>query len=149
MINRPNCISHYNENMGGTELQDQCVANYRIGVRGKKWYWPIFTWMVDIAINNAWIIYRKFNKNVSNLDFRREIAQVYLNRYGVKSAGAGRKKVHREPFPDVRYDRKDHFVAPCNRRRCAGAGCVTFGRTQCQKCDVGLCVKCFISYHTK
>lgn len=61
--------------------------------------------------------------------------QIYLNRYGVKQT-AGRKKVHGKPFPDVRFDKIYYFVAPCDRRHCAGEGCSTFGRTQCQKCDV-------------
>ncbi|KAG5864540.1 hypothetical protein JTB14_007595 [Gonioctena quinquepunctata] len=43
LVNRPQCIAMYNKNMGGTDLMDHGVAYYRIGIRGKKWYWPIFT----------------------------------------------------------------------------------------------------------
>lgn len=83
LINRPTCIYKYNENMGGTDLQDQYVANYRVGIRGKKWHWPIFTCTLDIALNNAWTIYKKHNKNVSNFDFFWEIVHFYLNYCGV------------------------------------------------------------------
>ena len=78
MVSRPNCIASYN-NMGGVDLMDQGIASYRIGIRGKKWYWPIFTWFIDDAIQNSCDLYRK-NHNVSNLEFRREIVQVYLSR---------------------------------------------------------------------
>lgn len=26
------------DNMGGTDLMDECIATYRIGIRSKKWY---------------------------------------------------------------------------------------------------------------
>lgn len=150
LVNRPNCISQYNHNMGGTDLMDECVANYRIGVRSKKWYWPIFTWLLDVTINNAWLLYRKTHEKTSNLDFRREIVRTYLARYGApsKSPGPARTSIPHTLLNSIRYDGLHHYVSSCNRRRCAGTGCKTFGRTMCSKCDVGLCVSCFASYHT-
>ncbi|KAJ8930679.1 hypothetical protein NQ314_016493 [Rhamnusium bicolor] len=52
------------------------VESYRIGIRSKKWYWPIFTYLIDAAIQNAWILYRKSGKNISQLEFRRNICQL-------------------------------------------------------------------------
>jgi len=148
LVPRPNCVAAYNQNMGGTDLMDQAVAAYRIGIRGKKWYWPIFTWLIDAALHNAWYICRK-NKPISALNFRREIVQIYLTKYKTPAKAAGRISLSRNLIPDIRLDRMDHFVISCNRRRCAGIGCKSFGRTMCQKCDVGLCIKCFAPYHTK
>jgi hypothetical protein len=45
--------------MGGTDLMDQNISTHRIGVTGKKWWWPIFTWLIDMCINNAWILQKK------------------------------------------------------------------------------------------
>ncbi|KAG5877348.1 hypothetical protein JTB14_005148 [Gonioctena quinquepunctata] len=59
LVNRPQCMAMYNKNMGGTDLMDHGVANYRIGIREKKWYWPIFTWLVDVSVHNAWVLYKK------------------------------------------------------------------------------------------
>jgi len=39
--------------MGGTDRMDENIAMYRIGIRGKKWWWPLFTWLLDAAIHNA------------------------------------------------------------------------------------------------
>lgn len=137
------------DNMGGTDLMDECIATYRIGIRSKKWYWSIFTWILDVAINNAWLLYRKNYPKTSNLEFRRELVQVYFSRYGVapKTPGPVRTSISRQVVSDIRYDGMHHYVISCNRRRCAGTNCKSFGRTMCSKCDVGLCVPCFSKYH--
>ncbi|XP_046393650.1 piggyBac transposable element-derived protein 3-like [Ischnura elegans] len=46
-IPRPSVISEYNRYMGGTDRMDENVSYYRIGIRGKKWWWCIFTWLTD------------------------------------------------------------------------------------------------------
>lgn len=52
-VPRPAIIAKYNTHMGGVDRMDKDVARYRIGIRGKKWWWPIFTWLLDVAINNS------------------------------------------------------------------------------------------------
>lgn len=42
-VSRPKLIAQYNQYMGGTDQMDQNIATYRIGLRGIKWWWPIFT----------------------------------------------------------------------------------------------------------
>jgi len=41
-VQQPNVIQDYNKNMGGVDLHDNGIANYRIRVKGKKWWWPLF-----------------------------------------------------------------------------------------------------------
>jgi len=51
----------------------------------------------------------------------------------------------------VRFDRLDHLIEkiPDNKRRCcAGETCLSSTRTQCRKCNIGLCIDCFFKYHT-
>lgn len=48
MVPCPHCVAAYNQDMGGTDLMDQGIAAYRIGMRGKKWYWPI-----DVALHTS------------------------------------------------------------------------------------------------
>ncbi|KAJ8953437.1 hypothetical protein NQ318_023556 [Aromia moschata] len=76
LVDRPYCVAKYNQNMDGTELMDECISSYRVGVRSKKWYWNIFTWLLDAAINNAWLLYRKHHSKTTNLLFRRELVQL-------------------------------------------------------------------------
>lgn len=95
-VPRPDLTMQYNKNMGGTDQMDNNISwlvillilfipvilhiffSYRIGVRSKKWYWPIFTYLIDAAIQNAWTLYRKSGRKISQLDFRRNIVQVKL-----------------------------------------------------------------------
>ena len=41
------------------------------GVRGKRFYFPVFTWLVDVAINNAWALHRQVGGDLSDLQFRK------------------------------------------------------------------------------
>jgi hypothetical protein len=49
---QPNALEKYNKYMAGVDLAD-CVSNYRIQIRGKKWWWPIFSNFLDVAASNA------------------------------------------------------------------------------------------------
>ncbi|KAL4089999.1 hypothetical protein QTP88_024915 [Uroleucon formosanum] len=40
LVPRPKLIAKYNTYMGGTDQMDQNIACHRVGIRGKKWYWP-------------------------------------------------------------------------------------------------------------
>lgn len=57
-IPQPYLIGQYNKNMGGVDRMDQNIATYRISIRSRKWWWPLFAYMVDVAMQNAWLIYR-------------------------------------------------------------------------------------------
>lgn len=54
-VPRPAIFTEYNRNMGGTDLMHQNINTYRIGIRGKKWWWSNFTYMIDAAVCNAWV----------------------------------------------------------------------------------------------
>ncbi|CAI6356227.1 unnamed protein product [Macrosiphum euphorbiae] len=86
-VSRPKLIAQYNQYMGlysTTDLMDQNMATYRFGVLGKKWWWPIFTWLLEIPMNNSWTLYKKANsKQITQLDFRRDLVLTYLQRYGI------------------------------------------------------------------
>uniref|UniRef100_A0A6P7GSQ4 PiggyBac transposable element-derived protein 2-like n=1 Tax=Diabrotica virgifera virgifera TaxID=50390 RepID=A0A6P7GSQ4_DIAVI len=141
--------------MGGTDLMDSNISCYRVGIRSKKWYWPIFTYLIDAALQNAWTIYRKSGKNISLLEFRRSICQTYLTTYKVPAKRPG--KIGRAAGSDfrvsdcVRFDCKDHWIISVpegKRKRCAMPTCSSKGRTMCEKCNVGLCIACFKLFHT-
>ena len=41
-VPQPNLIKLYNKKMGGVDLFDKMRGLYRIRIRSRKWYWPIF-----------------------------------------------------------------------------------------------------------
>lgn len=157
-VPRPHLISKYNNHMGGTDRMDQNIAQYRIGIRGKKWWWSIFSWIIDVCLHNAWQIHRKSGGRMSQLEFRRSIVQTYLKTYGVPPRGPGRPAISTMSLSfnrvsdEFRYDGLNHLVTSTpnrKRKRCAGEGCSSHIRTMCQKCNLGLCIECFAIFHTK
>lgn len=157
-VPRPLVVSQYNKNMGGTDLMDENINRHRIAIRGKKWWWPIFTWLLDVAVQNAWQIHRSAGSTFTALQFRRELARFYLMSYGCPPKGAGRPSSSKQSSSgtrlseSIRFDGRDHYVIQNEgnkRRRCASDTCMSVVRTACTKCNVGLCIPCFLSYHTR
>lgn len=148
----------YNKHMGGTDVMDENVSRYRISIRSKKWWWCLFTWLIDVMIQNAWTLYKKGGHKLTQLQFRREIVQVYLGRYGTERKGSGRPSIAISSVSlnrisdDLRYDQQNHLLSNTEgkkRRRCAGEGCSSSVRTMCTKCKVGLCIEYNVIFHTK
>ena len=67
-------VAAYNKHMGGVDLFDQCVANYRYTMRSKKWWWSVFRWGVDAALTNAWLLSQRATTG-TQLPFIRLIAK--------------------------------------------------------------------------
>lgn len=153
----PQIIGEYNRSMGGVDRLDENVEMYRIHIRNKKWYWALFSWLLDVSTHNAWLIARRTGKKLTQLEFRREIVQVYLTRYGNPPKGGGRPAVSLSSANSsrvsdaIRFDETNHLIQKIEKkRRCAGDGCnkkTSAVRTQCGKCNVGLCVECFEGFH--
>ncbi|CAH2095727.1 unnamed protein product [Euphydryas editha] len=65
--------------MGGVDELDQSVSLYRIAVHGKKWWWILFTYVIDMPVSNACRLHAMTNNNpMDQLMFRRHIARFYL-----------------------------------------------------------------------
>ena len=47
---------------GGVDLLNQNTKNYCIAFRNKKWYWPLYTWFLDVQLVQAWRLFRKTMK---------------------------------------------------------------------------------------
>ena len=48
MIPQPNVVAKYNKGMGGVDLMDRALSDYRPRIRGKKWYWPLLINAINI-----------------------------------------------------------------------------------------------------
>lgn len=152
-VPQPHLIAMHNKYMGGVDHLDLLIQKYRIGVRGKKWYFNLFTNMVDTAVVNAWII----SKIVSGtqtplLDFKRSIARCYLQiNSPSKPKHPGRvKKLTGRVLQDVRFDGTGHRLDRTEggkQRKCAQ--CKKKVSKECVKCNVGLHMgECERLWHT-
>ena len=153
-IQQPNLIRMYNQTMGGVDRMDQNVGKYRISIRSKKWWWPIFAYCIDLTIQQTWHLYRSTAAGKARpldlLGIRREIASVLLAG-GRGRATMGRplgkaKAISKRVLDEVRLDGKDHYPRSSKMVRCAL--CHKQSRTRCSKCDVGVHQKCFEQFHT-
>lgn len=152
-VKQPNLINNYNKYMGGVDRADQNISLYRVSIRGKKWYYPIFTHCIDLAEHNAWQLHKSLGGKLDHLSFRRRIATSILNCYGNPVKGPA-KGISASSLFDIRYDRMDHLLTEIPRQtdgkikqlRCRY--CHDKTSTKCLKCDVPLHVKCNVVFHT-
>ena len=148
----PDAIHQYNKHMGGTDRQNQNVRSLRINIRGKKWWFCIFTWLIDVAVQNAWLLARRCGNNMPQLQFRHDIVRDILITHGVPPSGPGRALYFESSrVPDqIRLDGSNHLLGPTKdnkRRRCAGNNCTKHPSSECKKCNVGLCLNCSVKFH--
>ena len=130
-----NVSQNYNKSMVGVDQADQFISLYPTAVRGKKWWWVLFTYMLDLTVAKSW----------RRLDFRRYIARNILkDRNSSVSMHPAVSAV-----PSLQNDGVDHYPQKLSQRlRCA----VCHKKTgwQCKKCCKTLSVEknCSESFHT-
>ncbi|CAF4935258.1 unnamed protein product [Pieris macdunnoughi] len=178
----PQLVRHYNQHidvgkhicsnmlsyvdMGGVDLCDMLIALYRTSFKSRRWYMNIFGQMLDIAVNNAWLLYRRkcnmnSQKNISLKKFRQRLAiELRQNRRSIereppsplpKKALIQNPSAPRPPVP-VRYDGYHHWSEYTTYGRCKFC---KHNKTNihCSKCKQRLCLvtkrNCFYNFHNK
>ncbi|XP_050714265.1 piggyBac transposable element-derived protein 3-like isoform X2 [Eriocheir sinensis] len=175
-IPQPNIVKLYNKNMGGVDLADCLLSLYRIPVRSKKYYHKLVFHMIDMTINQAWLMYRRdyeknkipLEKRHSLLSFRMSLSESlikagkYVPKRGRPSSSPTtddkpqkkRKQLSQvRPQNDLRLDKIGHFPEVKNPRLyCKRLGCKGRTNIRCIKCNVNLCLNdknnCFLQFHT-
>ena len=75
--------------MGGVDMADQLVKYYHME-RTIKWYKKLFFHLLNIAVNNACIIYKQHTRSkISTLQFRLDLIDQLLHSAGVESECKG------------------------------------------------------------
>lgn len=120
-ILQPSTIAQYNKNMGGVDQHDWLLEKHTIQIRAKKWYWPIFTRVIDMAVVNTYILFNLTNCEKKSIkDIRRYIAVAYLKRGTNSKKSIGRPLMmssRRNVIDSVRLDRKDHALGKRQNQR--------------------------------
>lgn len=153
-VDCPELIKHYNNHMGGVDLADMLVALYRTTYKSRRWYTAIFAQMLDICVNNAWLLYRRdcSNRAVKNMplkSFRCQLARELQNK------SRSRISVNHNCRTDdsIRYDSIGHF--PSFGESYGRCKLCIKNKTDvyCVKCNQRLCLvrkrNCFYDYHSK
>ncbi len=167
-VDRPYAVRIYNSFMGGVDKMDHLVALYRHSVRQKKWYMRIFYHFLNVAVVNAWLIYKHDNPEGNDLlAFKSGTARALINMGNLEQRrGRGRPSLSDEPQQPVKRKRPPHgFRAATEVRfhdvgshwpvmqekqnRCHDKNCQKKTRFQCGKCKEAVCPLCMESFHTK
>ena len=149
LVPQPHVVACYNKGMGGVDLLDRALADYRPTILGKKWYWTLLVNAINIAVVFSWRIYQLTTDQQSKQkDFRRSLVTVMLKQ------SQPRPKADSRPGPsfsvpqEVRTDNRNHYPESCPVRRCTV--CKKNCRIQCIKCRKSLHLnECFQKYHEK
>ena len=121
----------------------------------EKWYWSIFTRILDMAVANSFVLHRLIHgsNSISIKDFGRAIATTYLK------LGHGSRVMRERPLSfsstsrkqvahDICLDQRNHMLGKRDKQRhCQYQSCKGKPLTYCIKCRVTLCVSCFPKYH--
>ncbi|MCJ8740469.1 hypothetical protein PDJAM_G00059200 [Pangasius djambal] len=130
----PAVISAYSKSTGGADLSDMLINLYKSPMKSKRWYLPLFGYILDLSICNAWLVYKrdctlldanplplkKFRLSVANtLKSVNKPAKVGQPLSVSTSLSNRPKPRSSQPPPDVRYDGYGHWpVYTYQRGRC-------------------------------
>ena len=56
-VQLPNIVKRYNEGMGGVDLMDRALSEFRPCIHSKKWYWPLVVNALNISVVYTWCFY--------------------------------------------------------------------------------------------
>lgn len=151
------------------------VALYPTPLRSHRWYLPLFAYILDVSVTNAWLSYKREatllkEEPIPLKNFRCEIANtmVKVNKKvsvgrplsrssALNKSNTKRTSKKRVPSADIRYDCIDHWPMPMGSEAQSRGRCVYCPKGvsgfKCTKCDLFLCLKnkqmCFVEYHKK
>jgi hypothetical protein len=63
----PKIIQVYNSYVGSVDLLDKQISLRHIRIKSKKWWWPLLTQMLDVAVASARRAYQTANKEQSSI----------------------------------------------------------------------------------
>ncbi|KAI8432626.1 hypothetical protein MSG28_013612 [Choristoneura fumiferana] len=130
----PKVIKIYNLHMGGVDVADMLTALYRIHMKTRRWYMSIFAQVLDIALNNSWLLHRRDYadcKVVTQRTRHRGLnGQDTWNRWGMggkKTQGKTQEAVegleHREESrPGIEQNGEESLRRPRPTKGCSAAG---------------------------
>jgi hypothetical protein len=156
---KPVCVIHYSQHVGGVDKKDQLLQTYLIERKQmNKWYMKLFRRLLNATVLNSLVIYgQNGGRNVDHLTFRIELVEGLLVNYSVQRKVPG----HHDGYCNIKKLTERHFprrILPTENkckptRRCAVCSKHKKRRETVyysEDSDVALCVDgCFEVYHTR
>lgn len=150
---------------GGVDKVDQHLADYPITrKRGKKYYKKIFFHMLEHALWNSFVLYKKKGGLKTHLQFRMDLITKIIEAYcSTEAQTKGRPSSLPNPLRMTERHFPD-YIPPTDKKENPTRVCQVCSRTKdrngkkirkesrywCADCEVALCVApCFRIFHTK
>ncbi|XP_068122377.1 piggyBac transposable element-derived protein 4-like [Hyperolius riggenbachi] len=155
-IQKPVAIAEYSQYMGAVDFSDQMMAPYLILRKTRAWYKKVGIYLLQMAMYNSYVIFKKSGHGDSYLKFQEQIITSLIFESGYKAQTTD------QDCEDVARFRDKHFPAPIPptpskpypQRRCKICSKHHMRRDSryyCPQCasKPSLCLKdCFEVYHT-
>ena len=130
-------VKMYNKGMRGVNVCDRLLSSYRPRLRSKKWWWNLFSHMLNLSVVAAHKFYNHVNSNgVSHTQFRRKIARALVKMDCPRKRLGGPTA---PPSKAVRFGGSIHNLESVTQGRCAL--CQKNIRLCCSKCG-NSCISC-------
>lgn len=107
----PEAILTYNRNMGGVHRGDQLRGYYNCRVKSRRFYKYIFYFLFDVAITNAFILYKNFRSSPTyntiknfHMQLARELIGDYSTRCRAGPGGGVIRPLPLQHFPLIEGD---------------------------------------------
>jgi len=161
-VQKPKMVDEYNQYMGGVDKSDQLLSYYGFPHRTIKWWRRAFYHLLDLAVVQAYILYRQSpqsGRHLRHQQFRVELAKELLHSAGeevIQTANPQSQppvnRLTERHFPartDITPDGK--FLQPdcavCSRKKGRARKTTSY---ICRQCKLPMCITpCFELYHTK
>ena len=89
------CFNQYNQGIGGVDLLDRFISQYRPTIQAKKWYWPLFVNCIEMLTVAAWRLHVSLLcklRRILALDFIQSVvAGLLKNTSSLSSGPSGRR----------------------------------------------------------
>ena len=150
-VEQPAVIRHYNKGMGGVDLVDRALSDFRPSIHGKKWYWPLLVNGLNLAFVFSWRFYRIITgESIEQKLYRRQVVSILIRRSTpITPANHLPAPTVYKVADEIRLDGQGHYpeAGPVGRK-CAV--CRKSCRNTCGKCKRSMHVKnCFQQFHEK
>ncbi|GFT18353.1 piggyBac transposable element-derived protein 4 [Trichonephila clavipes] len=96
---KPKAVMEYNNTMGGVDRLDKHLTNYPLIKKGeKKYYKNILSSIGHMFVHKFCVVQKKNGGKDSHLQFRMDIVDCLIERYGEVSGKKGRASWHFNPI---------------------------------------------------
>lgn len=163
---KPQAVLSYNNTMGGVDRSDQCLSYYPVARnQQRKYYKKIFRHLLNQAVWNSFVIYKKNGGRFNHIGFRMKLVERLIEEGGTNQGV--RSSINPKESENVVRLIGRHFPSyvesDASKKRKSVRKCVVCclatndngkrirreTRFECRDCNVGLCAApCFEKYHT-